>query len=518
MKLSRQTHSHSSGRRTRRKVTITFIAAACLGFESISICAAPQKPKPATDEQITHAVDHRLLTDAALLQSQVTAKTSQGIVTLSGTVEHLVVIERAVKLAQTMRGVRGVVNTIKLDSASVPDAELQKNVLSALHYDAATGSYKIQPTAKDGVVTLSGTVSYYSELQLAEFVVKGVKGVREVQDNITVQIQNDRPDAEILAAVKRLIGNDVGLNPHFFTVTVKDGTVTLTGAVGSPAQRERVSLLVLTAGVKFVNAVELQIEPWAKSDGQRSETEPHRDDEQIQQAVKDSLASDPRAHAFNLNVIVIDAVVTLTGMVDNLKALRDAGQDAMNTTGVWRVMNLLKVRPDDPVADAVVSQNVGSALRLNPVVDTYEIVADVKRGVVTLTGTVNTFFEKAEAEDIASRAKSVVDVKNLLLVSNPLAVHYDVGDSPNSGHQPFYLNRAPTGFKLPYLGDREVKYDIEDAYYWSPWVKRGDITVKVVNGMVTLTGEADSWIAYHKATEIAYQNGAIEVFNNITVR
>ena len=519
MKFSALTFSHSTAQGTRRPATYAFIAILGLGLVSAAMGAAPQEePQPATDEQITYAVDYRLLTDAALQHSQVSATTSHGIVTLAGTADHLIMNERAVQLAQTMRGVRGVVNTIKLDIPAVPDAELQKNVLFALHYDAATADYQIQPTAKDGVVTLSGTVNYYCEIQLAEFVVKSVKGVRELQDNLTVKSKGERPDAEILAEVKSLISNDVWLDLGFIYTTVNKGAVTLSGAVGSAAQRERASRVVLTAGVKSVNAEGLQIEPWAKSNGQRKETEPSRDDAQILQAVRDSLMSDPRVHAFNPNVIVTDAIVTLTGMVDNLKALRAAGQDAMNTTGVWRVWNLLKVRPAQPIADDVVSQNVGAALLLNPVVDTFEIGANAKRGVVTLTGTVNTFFEKAEAEDIAARAKGVVDVKNLLLVNNPLAVHYDADDSLHGGHQPFYLNRFSSGSTPPYIGDSEVRYDIENAYYWSPWVKHDDITVEVVNGIVTLTGEAESWFAYRKATELAYQCGASQVFNNISVR
>lgn len=517
MKFSALTHSHSIGGSTRRKTTSAFITAAWLGFASAVVGAAPQNPKPATDAQITNTVDYKLLTDAALLNMPIFAKTSNGIVTLAGTADHLIAKERAVKIAQTLRGVRGVVNTIKLDIPSVPDAELQKNVQSALRYDAATDCYEIQPAAKDGAVTLIGTVQSYYEKQLAEFVVKSVKGVRELTDNITVQTKDDRPDAEILTEVKRIIGNDVWLDPNFISTAVKDGVVTLTGAVGSSAQHERASIVAWTAGVKSVNVEGLQIEPWARSNGQRSATVALRDDTLIQQAVRDSFVSDPRLYAFNPSVTVDQAVVTLTGVVDNLKALRAAGQDAKNTTGVWRVKNLLKVRPAKLLADDIVSQSVTAALLLNPIVASYEMVANSRRGVVTLTGTVDTFFEKAEAEDIASRANGVLGVTNHLAVNSPAVAHYDTGFHPHWGYQPFYLNRLPYGSTWPYVGDREVKYDIQDEFYWSPWVERDDITVRVENGIVTLTGKASSWFAYHKATEIAYQAGANQVFNNITV-
>ena len=517
MKLSTLVHSPLTGLRTRRKASTAFIAVAWLGFTSAAIFAAPENPKPATDGQITDAVNCRLFTDAALLNMEIYAKASNGIVTLAGTADHLIAKERAVKLAQTLRGVRGVVNTITLDIPLVPDAELHKKVQSALRFDAATDCYEIQPSAKDGVVTLIGTVQSYYEKQLAEFVVKSVKGVRELIDNITVQTKDDRPDAEILTEVKRTIENDVWLDPNFISTAVKEGNVTLTGAVGSSAQHERASMVAWTAGVKSVNVDRLQIEPWARSAGQRSETVVLKDDSRIKQAVKDGFVIDPRVYAFNPSVEVQLGVVTLSGVVDNLKAKRAAEQDAKNTTGVWRVKNLLKVRSALPLSDNVVSQSVTAALFLNPIVASHEITATTRRGVVTLTGTVDTFFEKAEAEDIASRANGVLDVTNHLAVNSPAVAHYDTGFDSHWGYQPFYLNRLPYGSPWPYVGDREVKYDIEDAFYWSPWVERDDITVSVENGIAKLTGKADGWFAYHKATEIAYQAGANQVFNNIIV-
>jgi osmotically-inducible protein OsmY len=63
-----------------------------------------------------------------------------------------------------------------------------------------------------------------------------------------------------------------------------------------------------------------------------------------------------------------------------------------------------------------------------------------------------------------------------------------------------------------------VKDNIENAMFWSPWVDLNDITVKVANGVATLTGTANSWFEFNKATENAYQGGASQVYNNITVR
>jgi hypothetical protein len=54
-------------------------------------------------------------------------------------------------------------------------------------------------------------------LELAEYVVKSVKGMCELKDDISVQTKDKRPEAEILAEVTRISGNDVWRDPkvHF---------------------------------------------------------------------------------------------------------------------------------------------------------------------------------------------------------------------------------------------------------------------------------------------------------------
>jgi hypothetical protein len=76
-------------------------------------------------------------------------------------------------------------------------------------------------------------------------------------------------------------------------------------------------------------------------------------DPQIKQAVHDAFVYDPRVDSFNPNVDVDNRIVTLSGVVDNLKAKRAAEQDAKNTWGVWRVKNLLTTRPVAPTKMAI---------------------------------------------------------------------------------------------------------------------------------------------------------------------
>jgi len=499
------------------KLMTALIAAVCLLLISAAVRSEPGYSMNLSDQQITRAVDHALLTDSALLNNMIDTMVNDGIVTLSGTANNLMTKERASRIAQTIRGVRGVVNMIALQTPSRSDEEIRKNVVEALLYDAATDSYELKPEVKDGVVTLDGTVQSYREKQLAVYVAKSVKGVKEVNDNIVLDSKSERPDEQIVADVRSVIDNDVWLTNSFIATDVKDGVVTLTGTVGSAAQHNRASMLAWTAGVKSVNAERLNVEPWAQSIDQRKKAVA-TDDRQIEQAVHDAFVYDPRVYSLNPSVDVDKGVVTLTGVVDSLKARRAAEQDARNTIGVWRVKNLLKVRPSKSIPDDILSRNVDSALQRDPFVDSYKIGVNAKNGAITLTGVVDSYYEKAQAEDIASRAEGVLNVKNNLTVSYPSLVYHDLSYEPYWIDTPFYSywdDYRP--LYSSYISDAEIQADIEDKMFWSPFVDLIDITVKVTNGAATLTGKANSWLEFKKATEHAYEGGASQVYNNIAV-
>lgn len=229
---------------------------------------------------------------------------------------------------------------------------------------------------------------------------------------------------------------------------------------------------------------------------------------------------DPRVFSLNPSVEVKNGVVTLTGAVENLKVKRAAEQDAKNTVGVRRVKNLLRVRPSKPLADDKIAQNVIAAFFRDPVLDGFEIAVKSKHGMVTLTGTVVSFYEKAEAEDVASRARGVIEVKNNLSVSYPSVADYYSGYDPYWSFPSYYLNSSPFSSTRPYRSDAEIKEDIEDEMFWSPWVwmHHDGITVTVTNGVATLNGTVSSWFTYNIATENAFEGGASQVINNITVK
>jgi hypothetical protein len=67
---------------------------------------------PVGDQAISDAVEDELRSDSGLAECSIDARTRNGVVTLSGTVDHLLARRRAERVASTVRGVTDVVNEI----------------------------------------------------------------------------------------------------------------------------------------------------------------------------------------------------------------------------------------------------------------------------------------------------------------------------------------------------------------------------------------------------------------------
>ena len=119
----------------------------------------------------------------------------------------------------------------------------------------------------------------------------------------------------------------------------------------------------------------------------------------------------------------------------------------------------------------------------------------------------------------------------MVLVHNHLKVEpeYSISDYdwPNysSYDWPYYnqYNQVPYDdseifWSQPYLSDEQIKRNIEDRFFWSPFVDRNDIKVTVDGGVATLTGTVGTWIGWGEADKDAHKGGATAVLNRVTVK
>jgi len=196
------------------------------------------------------------------------------------------------------------------------------------------------------------------------------------------------------------------------------------------------------------------------------------------------------------------------------KARRAAARDARNTVGVVRVENRIAVRGTAP-ADSVIEERIESAVANDPYLERYEIGVNVVDRTAYLYGTVDSYFEKGRADDTAAAVQGVKEVRNNLSVDymdEPLVYDpYVHGD---------YVYEYGWYDYIPYhtfADDREIKNEIEDELFWSPFVDADQVDVRVSDGTATLSGTVDSWNEREAAVENAYEGGAVWVKNHLTV-
>jgi len=469
-----------------------------------------------TDANIMESVEKELIMDPAVILNNIDVAVNQGIVTLTGAVDNILARERATRVAETVRGVRAVVNRIDVEPVALrSDTDVARDVEDALLTDSATESYEVRVAVNDGIVTLTGTVDSWREKRLAGTVARGVRGVTGLENEIDVVSGEVRPDAEILAEVRETLRWDELVDHALIEVAAEDGRVRLSGVVGSAAEKRRAMIDAHVTGVASVDALDLDVKLWARDEDLRKDKYVAVSDDEVRKAVEDALLYDPRVVSLNVTTRVDDGVVTLRGIVNDLKEKRAAAGDARNTVGVLSVKNRLRVRPSRPIDAEALERKAGDAVSRDPYLEPYEITVEVVGGTATLYGSVDSYYEKAQAEDVVSRIEGIRTVENRLTVDYDLT--YFV-------HDPYLDDLDPSDYRWyrpeplnPGAGDAEIRAEIEDELWWSPFVDEGDVEVTVINGRAKLTGEVDSWSEYGAAARNAYEGGAVWVDNRLAV-
>lgn len=481
------------------------------------LCLPAYATKNLRDDDIRNAVEDQIDSDIVVFLEGIDTKVNKGIVTLSGKVENILVKERAGKIAKMVKGVRSVVNNIRVvPSILRTDAEILNDVNKALLSDPAADSYELTVNVKDNIVTLSGTVQSWQERMLSEQVAKGVKGVKQVANNINIEYKAKRSDLEIKSEIQRAMRWNVLLDHMLISVSVDDGKVFLNGIVGSAIEKDEAFNTALVAGVKSVDTTGLEVKKWARDKDLRGNKYVIKSDKEIKDAVEAAFLYDPRVFLFKVDVEVENGTATLRGTVDNLKTKRAASQDARNTVGVFHVKNRIKVKPAESISDEKVAERIRKALLVDPFVERYDVTVIVRNGIVDLYGLVDSHYEKAKAGDVASLTPGVIAVDNNITVSQ---FHRPYVYDPYLDD--WYIYDYDWYFYEPRLSintDTIIKDDIESQLFWSPFVDSDDVHVKVEDGVATLSGEVDSWSEFYAAHKNALEGGAVDVKNQLNVK
>ncbi|MEU4378339.1 BON domain-containing protein [Micromonospora echinofusca] len=143
-----------------------------------------------------------------------------------------------------------------------------------------------------------------------------------------------------------------------------------------------------------------------------------RSDQDIQSAVLDELAWEPRVRPHEIGVTVVEGVVTLTGRVDSYAKKWAAERAAHRVTRVRAVANDLAVRLATGAerADPDIAAAAGHALEWDAFVPLEQLDVTVSQGWVTLHGEVEWEYQRRAAERAVVRLTGVRGVSNGITV------------------------------------------------------------------------------------------------------
>ena len=215
---------------------------------------------------------------------------------------------------------------------------------------------------------------------------------------------------------------------------------------------------------------------------------PPKTDREIQSEVLAELNRDGRLEPAEVGVEVRGGIVTLTGTVSTYEKTEAAADIAVSVADVRDVANQLSVEGDGrDHDDTKIARTIRHAFGWNTAVPAERIDTIVRRGIVTMRGSVDHWYQRKAAEATVTAVAGVVAVRNQI--------------------QPVV---APAS-------DDILQEEVEDALAHLPACS--DVGVRVAHGVVTLVGQVGSgWLRQQAETLAEGSRGVRSVVNELRMR
>jgi hyperosmotically inducible protein len=234
-----------------------FSALMLLAASPLAVFATPE-----TDRKI-EAAAKASYNYRTVLEDNVTVKSKDGVVTLTGKVRDKDNKALAEDTVENLPGVLQVRNDITIESAHPEKSDdgiawkIRGRLLVKSNVSAATTKIAVQ----DGVVTLSGPADNEAQKTLTEVYAQEIDGVKSVRNEMVVKESSASgekgsekiDDASITSQVKYTLARHKGASALATTVKTTDSVVTVTGVAKSEAEKSLVTKLAQDVrGVKSV--------------------------------------------------------------------------------------------------------------------------------------------------------------------------------------------------------------------------------------------------------------------------
>lgn len=371
------------------------------------------------DAELQASVANALL-DPAAHDFHITVGAADGVIILTGTVRTWAEKELVLRVVRGVRGVRRLEAddlTISWDETQDSDQEISSHLRELLDWDIRVNAALVKVRTQDRMVYLSGTVGTAAERTQVETMAyqAGAKHVDTHQLEVRYWAANadlrgnklaPRTDDAIADAVRAAFRFDPRVLAYQPLIGVHNGIVTLSGTVSNLRAKQAAE-----DDARHIVGV------WEVLNLLRVRTPFFIPDAQIEQAIREALARDPYVGLSEFSAYVRNGKASLYGQVSSHFEQAQAGSVAAGVNGVAEVANWITV-PDVPPfdtyhlyagntpvarpnADFALAERVRSRLFWSATLHSQDIKVRVEKGRATLTGRVDTWLDRAQAEDAA---------------------------------------------------------------------------------------------------------------------
>jgi osmotically-inducible protein OsmY len=192
------------------------------------------------DNEIRRDVLQELDSDPEIASRDIAVSVRDGVVTLAGFVRSFGEKSQAEADARRVEGVVGLANDIEVRLPLLrgkPDPEIAREVIARIHSEMPNLREQIRVRVADGRVTLEGEVESHEQRAIVEDLVRRVKGIRRISNDIVVKPQI--LPLEIKQRIETAFERRAEIDADAVTVEVgPNGTIILEGSVQSWAERE----------------------------------------------------------------------------------------------------------------------------------------------------------------------------------------------------------------------------------------------------------------------------------------
>lgn len=169
------------------KMTAERVALHVFGVKAVANDLAVRIPTAfeRTDTEIAQAALSALKWNTVVPNDRVTVTVTNGWVAVNGALDWQYQREAAARAVRDLTGVKGVVNKITVTSP-VRTTDVREKIEAAFKRSAEIDARRINVTASDAKVVLSGHVRSWAERQEAERAAWAAPGVTQVEDRLVV--------------------------------------------------------------------------------------------------------------------------------------------------------------------------------------------------------------------------------------------------------------------------------------------------------------------------------------------